>query len=252
MLKKEIIRFDSIESTNESARQLIQENKLKEGAVILADEQTRGKGHGSNTWESEKGRNLTFSLVLQPTFVEITGQFVISKAISLGIKDFLALYTPNVTVKWPNDIYIGDKKIAGILIENSIINKRIEYCIAGIGLNINQQQFLSDAPNPVSLIHITGLEVNLNEALELLLGSIETRYEQLKKGEQQAIDREYLANLYRINETHEFITKGRKFSGMITGIDKIGRLLIETGPEEVLMFDFNEVSYTGKSSPSES
>lgn len=252
MLKKEIIRFSSVESTNESARQLITQKRLVEGAVILADEQTRGKGHGSNTWESEKGRNLTFSLILQPTFVEITGQFVISKAISLGIKDFLTLYTSNVTVKWPNDIYVGDKKIAGILIENSIINNRIEYCIAGIGFNINQKEFLSDAPNPVSLAQITGLEVNLDEALELLLGFIETRYEQLKKGEQQAIDREYLAHLYRINEPHEFITKGRKFKGMITGVDKIGRLLIETGPEDVLMFDFNEVSYSGKSSPSES
>jgi BirA family transcriptional regulator, biotin operon repressor / biotin---[acetyl-CoA-carboxylase] ligase len=251
MLKKEIIRFDSVESTNESARQQIQEKRLKEGTVILADEQTRGKGHGSNTWESEKGRNLTFSLILQPTFVEIAGQFIISKAISLGIKDFLALYTQDVAVKWPNDIYVGDKKIAGILIENSIINNRIEYCIAGIGLNINQKEFLSGAPNPVSLIQITGFEVNLDEALELLLGFIETRYEQLKKGEHQVIDKEYLANLYRINEPHEFITKGRKFRGMITGIDKIGRLLIETGHEDVLMFDFNEVSYTGKSIPAE-
>lgn len=252
MLQKEIVRFDSLESTNETARQLIQERKLKEGAVIWATEQTKGRGHGTNSWESEKGKNLTFSIILQPTFIEITSQFVISKAISLALRDFLGLYTQGVRVKWPNDIYVDDKKIAGILIENSIINNRIEYCIAGIGLNINQEKFLSDAPNPVSLLHITGSEVNPDEAMNLLLGFIETRYEQLKKGEHQVIDREYLAYLYRINEPHEFITKGRKFRGMITGIDKIGRLLIETGPEEVLMFDFNEVSYTGKSKPAES
>ncbi len=252
MLQNEILRFDSLESTNETALQLIQERKLKEGTILWALEQTKGKGHGTNSWESAKGKNLTFSIIFQPTFLEISSQFVISKAISLALRDFLGLYTQGVRVKWPNDIYVNDKKIAGILIENSILNNRIEYCIAGIGLNINQKEFISDAPNPVSLLHITGYEVNLEEAMDLLSGFINARYGQLKKGEHQAIDREYLAYLYRINEPHEFITKGRKFRGMITGIDKIGRLLIETGPEEVLMFDFNEVSYAGKSIPSES
>lgn len=243
MLQKQIFRFGTVNSTNETARELIHEKKLKEGAIIWADEQLKGKGHGTNTWESEKGKNLTLSIIFSPSFIEISGQFVISKAISLGIRDFLSLYSSEVTTKWPNDIYIGNKKVAGILIENNILNNRIEYCIAGIGLNINQTVFTSDAPNPVSLIHITGYEIDLGEAIDLLYQCLENRYLQLKKGDSQLIDKEYLLCLYRYNIEHEFESKGKKFKGKITGIDKYGKLLIETDSEEVQKFDFKEVSF---------
>jgi BirA family biotin operon repressor/biotin-[acetyl-CoA-carboxylase] ligase len=243
MFTREIIRFDSVESTNDKARELLMQKKFNEGAVVLANEQTKGRGHGQNTWESEKGENLTFSLILRPGFIEITSQFIISKAISLAIRDMIALYTSDVNVKWPNDIYIGDKKIAGILIENSVLNNRIEYCIAGIGININQEVFTSDAPNPRSLIHITGKEIDLNETFDLVYQFLEKRYMQLKSGESQLIDKEYLTHLYRINKVYDFVSKGRKFKGKITGIDKFGKLLIETGPEEVHKFDFNEVLF---------
>lgn len=157
--------------------------------------------------------------------------------------DFLKLYTTGVTVKWPNDIYIGDNKISGILIENSILNNRIEYCIAGIGLNINQKLFTSIAPNPCSLYQFTGFELNLNEALDLLLQSIVNRYLQLANAEFSLIDREYFSCLYRANELYNFESKGKHFSGAIIGIDSLGRLLIETEKKKILKFEFKEVSF---------
>ena len=143
-----IERIDQLESTNNYAASLLLTKRLPDGSIIVTNSQIGGRGQGSNKWESEPDRNLTFSIILYPDFVEITKQFEISKAISLGVADFLQSHVNDVSIKWPNDIYIRKAKVAGILLEYSIRRSRISSCIVGIGLNINQIKFLSDAPNP--------------------------------------------------------------------------------------------------------
>jgi BirA family transcriptional regulator, biotin operon repressor / biotin---[acetyl-CoA-carboxylase] ligase len=244
MARQRLFRFETVSSTNDKTREIIQNEKPSESLIVWADEQTKGRGHGTSSWESEKGKNLTFSLLLFPGFVEITRQFIISKAISLGIRDFISLYAKDSTVKWPNDVLVGNRKIAGILIENSILNNRIEHCIAGIGININQESFSEHLPDAVSLKMLTGYELDLEEAFQVVSDCIEKRILQIQKGDSHMIDREYLENLYKLNEMGEFQFKEKPFRGKIIGIDKQGRLLIETGPEEVKVFNFKEVSFS--------
>ena len=141
-------------STNNYLSQLCneQEAAVKEFTTVIAERQTAGKGQRGNSWESEDYRNLTFSFVLYPTFVEVRRQFLLSQFISLSIKEELDEWTEDISIKWPNDIYWHEKKICGILIENDLAGHHIGRCIAGIGVNINQEVFRSDAPNPVSQI----------------------------------------------------------------------------------------------------
>ena len=131
--------------------QLIKNTEVAEGTVVLAKEQTSGRGQVNNTWESSYGDNLLMSIVLYPEFLHAGNQFLLSKFVSLAIVDFLSYYLENVTIKWPNDIYVGNKKIAGVLIENSLRGAFISSSVVGIGLNVNQTEFSSSIPNPTSL-----------------------------------------------------------------------------------------------------
>jgi len=168
-LTVKIIRLPETKSTNSYAIELLKQDRPKEGSVVITDHQTHGKGTDTNTWESEKGKNLTFSLILYPA-LGADQQFILNKAISLGIYDFLISILPNhkVSIKWPNDLYIGDKKACGILIQNSVLGNKLEYMVAGIGLNVNQILFTSNAPNPISLKMASGLDYNLDEYIQKL------------------------------------------------------------------------------------
>ena len=146
-----LLFFENLPSTNTHAADLLKKNNLPEGTIVYTNYQSAGRGYSGNRWESEDGKNLLISIVLFPSFIKPEDQFYISMAVSLGICDFLKRYIPDCSIKWPNDIYVNNDKIAGILIESSITGNKIEYTIAGIGLNINQEKFISDAPNPVSL-----------------------------------------------------------------------------------------------------
>ncbi len=162
IIGSKLFLFESLPSTNSYAAFLLKNEVIPEGAIVSAEYQTTGRGQGSNIWESENGKNLLISIILYPSIIYPASQFLISMALSLGICDFLKRFIPDCSIKWPNDIYVNDDKIAGILIENSIMGDKIESTIAGIGLNINQEKFLSDAPNPVSLSLITGKKYDLN------------------------------------------------------------------------------------------
>ncbi len=174
-----IIFHNELISTNTCAALLLKQQKPPEGTVIHANFQTAGKGQKGNIWVSEAGKNLLFSIILFPDMIKPEEQFGISMAISLGICDFLNKLIPVCSIKWPNDIYAGDDKIAGILIENSIRGGNIESSIAGIGLNINQVIFPSYLPNPVSLKLITGKEHDPDYCLNELLSSLDKRYKML-------------------------------------------------------------------------
>ena len=231
-------------STNTYATNLLKYKRPPEGTIISTKYQTAGRGHGANKWESKQGENLTISIVLYPVFLKANEQFLLSMAISLGIKDFLGLYTPDISIKWPNDIYVSDDKIAGILIENSISGNNFDYCIAGIGININQEKFTKDAPNPISLVQITGRKHSLDDSLNLLCRHLDFRYNQLKEVKnRQNIKANYLNNLYHYQEFVQFRHENKKFTAKITGIDQSGRLIIRHKNGETEKFGFHEVSF---------
>lgn len=240
------IHFESIDSTNKYALKLIADGQCEEGLVIIADEQTAGKGHADNFWESEKGKNLTFSLVLKPFFIEPSNQFLLTQIVSVAILNFLKKRIPPeiVKIKWPNDIYVENKKIAGILIQNTIRGNSLDYSIVGVGLNANQEVFVSDVPNPVSMIYYTGEQHNPGKLLGDLFNEISTVYTNSASPHfVDSLNEFYLANLYRFNEISDYKSKGKEFKGKIIGIGEYGKLQIENREGEVIEFDFKEVEF---------
>jgi len=243
-LKASIIRIPETESTNTYAVKLISQQRPENGCVIITDDQTKGRGQDTSSWESEKGKNLTFSIVFYPGFTA-DHQFVFNKAISSGICDFLKAELPEhtINIKWPNDIYIGDKKACGILIQNSVIGNKLDYVVVGIGLNVNQTVFKSNAPNPISLKMITDIEYDLDIVLEKLLKYIFNRYLQVKPETKQIIENEYHKTLYRLMEWHEYLINNNIVTARIAGTNEYGQLLLETKSGEVLVCDLKEVKF---------
>lgn len=236
-----IIKVEETESTNIYAGKL--SGTVSEGSIVWADYQTLGRGNGSNVWESQRGMNLTFSVVLYPTFLKAVQQFYLSKAISLSIADFISLYVNNVRIKWPNDIYVENKKIAGILIENSIERDYINESIIGIGININQEIFLSGAPNPVSLCQLTGQKYDLKEMLDLFSKILEYRYSLIKDGEFALIDENYMDILYKNGINAMYKAGEIKFEGVIINVEKTGELIIKESSGKQHKFLHKEVEY---------
>jgi BirA family biotin operon repressor/biotin-[acetyl-CoA-carboxylase] ligase len=239
-----IIRLPETKSTNSFAIELLSKEHPEEGCVIITDYQTQGKGTDTNTWESEKGKNLTLSLILYPKLVA-DQQFLLNKAISLGIYDFLVAEIPGhkISIKWPNDLYVEDKKICGILIQNSVMGNKLQYMVAGIGLNVNQTLFISNAPNPVSLKMITKQEYNLDEILQKLLNSISERYLSAKPETAGKIETDYQNSLYCIMEWHDYFIKGINMHLRITGTTGYGQLVLENEAGKTIVCDLKEVRF---------
>jgi BirA family biotin operon repressor/biotin-[acetyl-CoA-carboxylase] ligase len=238
-----IIKLECIDSTNNYATKHLVKEGWAEETVVVADVQLKGKGQLQNTWESEKDKNLLLSIVLYPSFLPVQYQFFISKVVSLGVCEVISLFVENVSVKWPNDIYVGNKKIAGILIENAIMGSEFNHSIAGVGLNVNQQKFLSDAPNPVSLYQLKGIEFDRDEILTLFIHSFHKWYEMLKMKKFSEIDTAYLNVLYRLGVDAKYKDDNGIFTGKIIGVDPIGQLMIEKGSGEVRKYQFKEVIF---------
>lgn len=238
-----IVRLHQIDSTNNYANTQLGANELTEGTVFLAYEQSSGRGQMKNFWESEPGKNLTFSIVLFPDFLEIRKQFMLSKMVTLGIYAALNPLVENLRIKWPNDIYAGDKKLGGILIENSILYNSIKSSVIGIGLNVNQTEFLSDAPNPVSLKLLVHKEFDVELVLTQILKQIDYYYALLKDHQVKRMDQEFISVLYRINEKHWFQDEHGKFEGEITGVNAIGQLLVKGEGGQLKAYHFKEVEF---------
>jgi BirA family biotin operon repressor/biotin-[acetyl-CoA-carboxylase] ligase len=242
-----IVRLDVTDSTNNYANRQIREIGLSEGTVFLAYEQTSGRGQQKNVWESEPGQNLLFSIVLHPDFLEIRRQFMLSKVVTLGIYKALNKYVDSLKIKWPNDIYAGNQKLGGILIENSIMSGLLKSSVVGIGLNINQTVFYSDAPNPVSLQLLTNQHYECEIILSEILSGINWYYALLRNGQEDVIDQEFISVLYRLNERYFYKAEDEIFEGEIIGVNEIGQLLIRNNDGEVLEFHFKEVEFLQKS-----
>jgi BirA family biotin operon repressor/biotin-[acetyl-CoA-carboxylase] ligase len=237
------IHCKETESTNTLASGLIQAESVTEGTIIYTDYQSAGRGQKGNRWVSEEGKNLLFSLVLYPGMVQPGDQFIISIFVSLGICDFLKALIPGCKIKWPNDIYTGDDKIAGILIENSIISNTISNSIAGIGLNINQEEFPDELMNPVSLKLITGKEHDPYFCLKQLAGFLDLRYKQVISGSRDALRKEYVTSLYRLNRWCRFKSGTGIFDGRIVSVTDSGCLKIEEKSGNIREFAFKEIEF---------
>jgi len=227
-------------STNALMWKMIRESNLPEGFVLSTNFQMAGKGQQGNSWESEAGKNLLFSLLLYPHKLPVEQQFIISQLVSVGIKKALDEYTDGITVKWPNDIYWNDRKLAGILIENSLQGGQINSVVIGIGLNVNQSKFISNAPNPVSLRLITGKRLDRKRLLNNIHKQIMELYFRM---DQEEIRTKYAKGLFRKDGLHSFQTPEETFQARIHTIHPDGQLELETEGGEKRRFYFKEVQF---------
>lgn len=238
-----IIHVEEISSTNEYFKLQANFDGVGEGAIVYADYQTKGRGQKGNVWESEKGKNLLFSMVLCPHILKINEQFIISQIVSLAIQEFLNTETGSVKIKWPNDIYWRDQKICGILIENILKEATIERSIIGVGLNINQIEFSGWIPNPVSLKMINGRNYDIKSVAEKIQTRILTYYHQLKKGNIEEIRKKYKANLYRSEGYYMYADAEGVFEARIKDVENNGVIVLETKEQTEKKYFFKEVKY---------
>ncbi len=239
-----------LSSTNSHSTELLKRQKPAEGTVIQAGFQSGGRGQGSNHWESEADKNLLFSVILYPDMVPAQDQFLLSVFFSLGIADFTAKETDNTCIKWPNDIYVNDDKIAGILIENAISGSNTDHTIAGAGININQKVFSEEIPNPTSLTLLTGKYYDTDKCLGDLLGYLDRRYKQLIKGETDLLRSDYLERLYKRGQKQKFKDNEGIFTGTIEGVNGTGQLKIKADDGSNRVYSFREVEFIKQPLPS--
>ncbi len=246
-MNSKILWLDEVESTN---RFLVEKAKnddaLSSGFVAVADHQTAGKGQGTNRWEAAPHKNLLFSLLLKPDDVHASEQFVISQIVALALRETVeAFLSCKVSVKWPNDIYVGDKKIAGILIENRLQGAQITQSVVGIGLNVNQCVFVSDAPNPVSMFQIANSEFDRQQILTDFLQRVEEYFTDLTAEKRQTIADLYRKNLYHADGFYWFEddVNGR-FSARIADVLPDGHLVLERASDaQRCVYAFKEVRF---------
>ncbi|MEI6683226.1 MAG: biotin--[acetyl-CoA-carboxylase] ligase [Bacteroidota bacterium] len=248
MIGHKIFEFDRVDSTNAVADQVFQERDPAGGEVVWAHDQYAGRGQHDHTWESEPGKNLSFTVILRPRFLAPHRQFLLNKAVALAVADFVTdalrkVSHPPVSVKWPNDIYIGDNKAAGILIENKIMGSKLDTSLVGIGINVNQLVFPPEIPNPVSLITFLRLETDLREMLLAVCRHLDARYSALQDPGRGNLDEDYDSRLLGFEQWRNYTFRGRISKGKIKGVNLTGQLVIETITGATLSFDHGEVGF---------
>ena len=242
-LGKKAIYLPSCHSTNDIAAEIIQKKPFFDGTIVITSDQTAGRGQRGNVWEALPNQNITVSLILKPNFLNVSEQFKLNIAVSLGIYAFLSKYlSENLTVKWSNDIYVGDRKMGGVLIENMLLGSRISHTIIGIGLNINQLSFANDKAISLRLATQSVGDFEIENLIDELCQSLEKYYLQLKNGHSISQKQAYLAILYRYQETHFFYKNDVKFLGKIIDVAPTGHLMVEVAGQ-VKYFDFKEISF---------
>lgn len=235
------IKLDEVDSTNNYLR-LHAPDEVADIVLATAEFQSSGRGQRGNSWESQRGENLVFSLLVRP-LLPVSHIFSLSEACALAIRDALANYTEGVEVKWPNDIYWHEKKIAGILIETTLTGKLIEDAIIGVGVNVNQGQFLSDAPNPVSLSQITGLEHDREEVLEGIMEQFCSNLSLLLQGDLETLHSRYMAVLYRRQGLHPYRDEEGGFMAEILTVEPSGHLTLKDREGRERRYAFKEVQF---------
>lgn len=241
----EIIRLKETTSTNTYAKRLLEDGIIKSQTCVMAYGQTHGKGMQKNIWEAEANKNLTFSIICFPDFLTAASQFELNKMASLSVYDLLKkkLLNEKVSIKWPNDILIENKKVAGILIETSVIGQKLNWVIIGIGININQEEFQPHLPNATSLIHHTGNELILDELLNLYIRLFEERYTQLQKQKFNKINSDYLNAMFRFGIPSKFIYRQNNIIATIEGVNEYGWLQLMTSAKERIECEIKEIVF---------
>ncbi|MDL2304552.1 biotin--[acetyl-CoA-carboxylase] ligase [Bacteroides sp. OttesenSCG-928-D19] len=241
--KPRLIHLTETDSTNQFMQMIAGTEELVSGSIVLADFQTAGRGQVGNYWESEAGKNLTFSIFLCPTDVPANRSFVISEMASLSVKYTLDKYIPDVSVKWPNDIYYQDRKIAGILIENTILQNKITQSVIGIGLNVNQTHFCSNAPNPISIAQITEQVCDRMPILEDFRSLFAEQTERLDSSCFDVMHNDYLYAIYRKDGYHRYCDANGIFEAVMRDIEPTGHLILERRDGTCSRYAFKEVTY---------
>ncbi len=235
------IHLAETDSTNRYLREL----EGSDNVAVWTDYQTAGRGCGTNRWESARGQNLLFSVRYHPRHIAANRQFLLLEAMALAVKDTLdfCLAEEKLTVKWPNDIYWRNLKLAGTLSECTLAGPVIRSCIIGTGLNLNQTVFLSDAPNPVSMLQITGNALQPESTLQRILASLRNRLQQAEQGEGDVLHNDYCAALYRRTGIHSYRDAQGLFEARLHHIDPDGTLWLMDAGGEIRKYRFKEVRY---------
>ena len=245
-LRFDVLAFNRLASTNLYFMDNETMHDQPEGTVVLANHQTDGIGQSGNSWSSEEGKNLTFSVLLRPTFLPVAAQFELHKVLSVAVCTTLQQLLPerdDIRIKWPNDIYVGNRKICGMLVNNKISGNSYTFAVAGIGLNVNQTAFDPSLPNPTSLKTVAGKDFETFDILHDLLHEIGVWYTKLKLGETETINKHYLQNLLNLGQQKSYRYHNETIDATITGIDKFGHLQLQTSDNKSITCDIKEIQY---------
>jgi BirA family biotin operon repressor/biotin-[acetyl-CoA-carboxylase] ligase len=238
-----VLIYRSLPSTNTE----VKKPGYRHGDAVIAKEQTAGRGQRGNRWSSNPGENLTFSLVWEPTFLEAKRQFLLSEAVALALTDTLGEYNIKAKIKWTNDIYVGRKKICGILIEHDIEGTHLSRSIIGVGLNVNQAEFVSDAPNPISLLQILGHEIEREALLDEIVAHFYKLYTQYTAPsptlDRNTLHTRYTMQLYRKDSLATYRDAEGPFIATLRDVAPDGRLLLEDQQGTLRSYLFKEVTY---------
>ncbi len=246
MTDERMIYLSETDSTNsEIRRRLVECPDMCSGTVVVVDFQTAGRGQKGNSWESQSGKNLLFSILLRPRRMMAVHSFILSQLVSLSIVEVLGRYIPDVSIKWPNDIYYRDCKLVGILIENDMQGADVALSIVGIGVNVNQTHFLSSAPNPVSLAQVLRHTVDRDMLLGQLVDTITTSVETYSPADNTSVSLAYMRALYRSKGFHDYfdVLAQEPIRAEVVGVEPSGRLSLRTDTGEVRNYVFKEVRY---------
>lgn len=227
-------------STNDEARKECYDHL----DAIWSEYQTSGRGQRGHSWHSAEGENVTFSVVLKPTFLPVVEQFLLSEVVALALVDTMAEYGIECRIKWTNDLYAGDSKLAGVLIEHQLSTEGFVRTIVGIGLNINQREFPADLPNPTSMALLRSLSFDRREVLERYMANLEAWYGRLLEGNKSAIEERYRELMYHLDEQHIYaLASGEKFRAIIRGVRPSGELRLEHEDGTIREYAFKEVEF---------
>ena len=235
-----IHHLDTTTSTNDDAR----DAKYRHGDIVWAEHQTAGRGQRGHKWLSPEGENLTFTMVVEPRFLPVGEQFLLCEALSLALTDTFAHYGIDTRIKWTNDIYAGDRKLEGVLIEHNCSGQMLSRSLLGIGINVNQTEFDPTLPNPVSMAQLTGRRYDRREVLETFERSMLARYGQLEHGDRKDLQHDYRNRMYALGEMRPFrYPDGSLTRGAIQGVRPSGELILRHEDGSIRAYLFKEIEF---------
>lgn len=237
-----MLELGEVDSTNNFLRRMNTPGDNRT-TLVTAEYQTAGRGSGQNSWESARGRNLLLSLRVMPDGLAARRMYAVSEAAALAVADALEVFTPGFLVKWPNDVYHNSRKVAGILIENDLLGATVQRSTIGIGININQREFLSNAPNPISLAQIVGHDVERRFVLEQFMEHMTRNMTQINRGDLDALHARYLDRLYLRDEEHDYTDSDGAFRAAIVDVEPAGHLILRDAEGKLRRYGFKEVRF---------